>query len=89
MTSPNQNIGGCVAGIPGGVDASGKVAAELCGRQKWADNCDRVFPRVCVCLLVTAVCLAKTDEPIEMRYWLWSHWSPMNHVLDGARIRPS
>ena len=23
MTSPNQNIGGCVPGIPGGVDASG------------------------------------------------------------------
>ena len=26
--TPNQNIGGCVPGIPGGVDASGKPVPE-------------------------------------------------------------
>jgi len=26
LTSPNQNIGGCVPGIPGGVDASSYVS---------------------------------------------------------------
>jgi len=28
---PNQNIGGCVPGIPGGVDASGRREGETCG----------------------------------------------------------
>jgi len=33
---------------------------------------------VSVCLLVTIVNRAKTAEPVEMPYWLWTHagqWS--------------
>ena len=35
-------------------------------------------------LLVTSVSRAKTDEPIEMLFGLWTRVGPVNHVLDGA-----
>jgi len=35
-------------------------------------------------LLVTSVSRAKTDEPIEMLFGLWTRVGPGNHVLDGA-----
>jgi len=39
---------------------------------------------VSVDLLVTTVSLAKTDEPIEMPFGLWTWVGRWNHVLDGG-----
>jgi len=41
-----------------------------------------------VCLSVTIVNPAKTAEPIEMPFGLWTRVGPMNHVLDGVQIPP-
>jgi len=35
-----------------------------------------------VCLLVTTMSCAKTDEPIEMPFVLWARVGLRNHVLD-------
>jgi len=35
-----------------------------------------------VCLYVTVVSRAKTTEPIEMPFGLWTQVGPRNHVLD-------
>ena len=34
LTSPNQKIGGCVPGIPGGVDASGPIVHNCRNKEK-------------------------------------------------------
>jgi len=39
-----------------------------------------------VCRPVTIVSPAKTTEPIEMLFDLWSSVSPRNHVLHGVQI---
>jgi len=36
--------------------------------------------------LVTVMSPAKTAEPIEMPFELWTRVSPKNHVLDGVQI---
>jgi len=41
---------------------------------------------VCVCLLDATVNPAKTDEPIEMLFGLWTRVGPRNHMLNGAWI---
>ena len=47
---------------------------------------DRVTWSVCqsVCQSVTVVSPAKTAEPIEMPFGLWTRVGPENHVLDGG-----
>ena len=35
-----------------------------------------------------AVICAKTAEPIEMSFGLWTRISPRNYVLDGVQIHP-
>jgi len=35
---------------------------------------------------VTTVSCAKTDEPIEMSFGLWTLVGPRNHIFVGARI---
>ena len=35
-------------------------------------------------LSVTIVSPAKTAEPIEMPFWLWTRVGPRNYVLDGS-----
>jgi len=37
-----------------------------------------------VCLLGTAVSPTKTDEPIEMPFWLWIQVGQGNHELGGG-----
>ena len=37
-----------------------------------------------VCLSVTIVSPAKTAEPIEIPFGLWTRVGPKNHVLDGG-----
>jgi len=37
-----------------------------------------------VCLSVTVVSPAETNEPIEMPYGLWTQMGQGNHVLDGG-----
>ena len=32
----------------------------------------------------TIVSPAKTAEPIEMPFWVWTRVGPVNHVLDGG-----
>jgi len=39
-------------------------------------------------LSVTIVSHAKTDEPIEMSFALWTGVGPRNHVLDGGPDPP-
>jgi len=39
-----------------------------------------------VCLLVTTTSCAKTDEPIEMPFGVWTQVGPRNSVLGRARI---
>jgi len=41
-----------------------------------------------VSLSVTIVNPAKTPEPIEMPFGLWTRVGPVNHVLDGVQIPP-
>ena len=41
-----------------------------------------------VCLSVTLVSPAKTAEPIEMSFGLWTRVGPRNRVLDGVQIPP-
>jgi len=36
------------------------------------------------CLSVTVVSPAKTAEPIEMSFGLWTPVEPSNHVVDGV-----
>jgi len=43
-------------------------------------------PNSVVCLSVTVVSPAKTAEPIEMPFGLWTLVGPRNHVLDGVKI---
>jgi len=43
---------------------------------------------VCLCLSVTIVSPAKTAEPVEMPFGLWTWVGPKNHVLDGAPYVP-
>jgi len=42
-----------------------------------------MFHDLCVCLLDTAMSCAKTAEPIEMSFGVWSRVSRGNHVLGG------
>ena len=37
---------------------------------------------------VTIMSPAKTAEPIEMPFGLWTRVGPRNHVLDGVQISP-
>jgi len=39
-----------------------------------------------VCLSVTIVSPAKTAEPIEMPFGMWTKMGPRKHVLDGVQI---
>ena len=50
--------------------------------------CSSVVCRVCVSvgLSVTIVSPAKTAEPIEMPFGLWTRIGPRNHVLDGIQV---
>jgi len=41
-----------------------------------------------VCLSVTIVSPAKTAEPIEMLFGMWTRVDSMNHVFDGIQIPP-
>jgi len=41
---------------------------------------------VCRSLSVTVVSPAKTDEPTEMPFGLWTRVGPRNHVLDAVQI---
>ena len=41
---------------------------------------------VCRSLSVTVVSPAKTDEPIEMPFGLWTQVGQRNHVLDAVQI---
>jgi len=41
-----------------------------------------------VCLSVTIVSPAKTAEPTEMPFGLWTQVGPRNHVLDGGQDPP-
>jgi len=41
-----------------------------------------------VCVSVTAVSCAKTAEPIEMRFWLWTRVDQRNHVFGGGTDPP-
>jgi len=41
-----------------------------------------------VCLLVSTVSCAKTDELIEVPFGVWTRVGPINHVLDGVADRP-
>jgi len=52
---------------------------------------DGVSLSVClsVCLSVTIVSPAKTAEPIEMPFGLWSRVGPRSHVLDGGQDPPN
>jgi len=45
-------------------------------------------PNSVVCLSVTVVSPAKTAEPTEMPFGLWTLVGPRNHVLDGIKIAP-
>ena len=40
---------------------------------------------VCMCLLVTTVSCAKTAEPVEMPFGVWTRVGPRNHVLGRSR----
>ena len=39
-----------------------------------------------VCLFVTIVNPAKTAEPVEMPFGMWTRVGPRKHVLDGVYI---
>jgi len=39
---------------------------------------------LCVCLIDTTVIAAKTAEPIEMSFRLWTRVGPRNHKLGGG-----
>jgi len=54
--------------------------------QMWPIVTDRVAWSVS--LSVTIVNPAKTAEPIEVPFGLWTLVSPRNHVLDGVQISP-
>jgi len=41
-----------------------------------------------VCLFDIAMSCAKTDEPIEMPFGMWTRVSPRNHVLGGGAADP-
>ena len=41
-----------------------------------------------VCVSVTTVSRAKTAEPIEMPFGVWTHVSPRNQVLDVGQHPP-
>jgi len=41
-----------------------------------------------LCLLVKSVSPAKTDEPIEMPFGLWTRVGPRDHVLCGGPDPP-
>jgi len=41
---------------------------------------------LCVCLLVTFVSSANTDEQIEMPFRYMTRVGPRNHVLDGGQF---
>ena len=45
-----------------------------------------VWPGSSVCVLVTTVSLAKTDEQIEMPFGDQTHVGPGNRALDGVYI---
>jgi len=55
-------------------------------------NCHTTYIDViCSCTLSTSVCQsvmivspARTAEPIEMLFWLWTWLGPRKHVLDGS-----
>jgi len=51
------------------------VAADYCCKRSGA-----------VCLSVTIVSPAKTDEPIEIPFGLRTRMGPRNRVLDGIQI---
>jgi len=53
-----------------------------------AAYCYRPSSVVCplVCRSVTLVSPAKTAEPIEMLFRLWTRMGPGNHVLEGVQI---
>jgi len=40
---------------------------------------------VCMCLLVTTVSCAKTAEPVEMPFGVWTRVGRRNHVLGRSR----
>ena len=54
----------------GPMDNSGLLLPVCCG--------------LCVSLLDIIMSCAKTDERIEMMFWLWTRVSPRSHVLDGG-----
>jgi len=37
-----------------------------------------------LCLFITAISLARTTEPIEMPFGLWSRVGPRKHVVHGG-----
>jgi len=51
-------------------------------RVAWS-TCLCVCRSVSVCLLITTVSPAQTDEPIEMQFGVWTH---RNHISDGGRF---
>ena len=57
-------------------------------RTRYVDAAYYYRPSSVVCLnvgrSVTAVSLAKTAEPIEMPFGIWTRVSPRNHVLGGV-----
>ena len=42
--------------------------------------------RLSVCLSVAIISPAKTAEPIEMPFGLWTRVGQRNYILDGVRI---
>ena len=44
------------------------------------------YRSVCLSVLVTRMCPAKTAEPIEMPFGWLTRVGPKNHVLDGVEI---
>jgi len=50
----------------------------------WPNVADSVC--LSVGLSVMIVSPAKTAEPIEMPFWLWSRVGPRNHVLNMVQI---
>jgi len=43
-----------------------------------------VVASVSVGLLIATVCCAKTAEPVEVPFGVWTRGGPRNHVLDGS-----
>ena len=59
----------------------GRIAVLRCGLMLPTEHRD-----LSVCLSVTLVTRAKTAEPIEMSFGLWTRVGQRKHILHGAQI---